>query len=692
MARYEASRFEFCTRDGARLKPLTTLGQRWEGRTLAGRYKVGRFLGAGGMAEVYRAEDQEGGPSVALKLIRPQALTDASALERFKREAQLVALIDHPNVVKVYGHGPLEEGVWYMALELLQGRTLEETLEDGELEPPFAMELAIQIALGLEAAHEKQIIHRDLKPANVFLHREGDGAFRVKLLDLGIAKLLGQAESNLTATGMIFGTPEYMSPEQALGKELDLRADLYSLGVLLYRLFVGALPFQAESFVGVLTKQVTEQPRWPTERAAQLPKALAELVMKALAKAPGQRQRSVRDLRLGLEKLRRKLGPPVVPRAVSGQPSPPARPPRPTIKRVRLAEAGSSSLDQEAVEIAPGIFWVGRREGVSLERNTFLCTYRGHDAGINVLIDPGPPKDLATVSAKVGAVIGALDKVDLLFLNHQDPDVAANAAVVQELNPRAHVWCSEDAWRLLHFYGLRPGGFSAVEQFRDRATTLVTGHRVSFVPTPYCHFRGAVMYYDETSRVLFSGDLFGGLSQSRGLASSDDAWAGVEIFHQLYMPSSEALRRAVQAVWRLDPLPLIIAPQHGSLVQGDQIPIMLERVEALEVGLDLLRDEGDEASYLEAVNELIALLSALLGPDETERELRAFSADGSFPDLFVFEGPLQVAAIKIQPCAALAALLGSVSRSLDEPRLATLREGVARIASRHGLRLEARWR
>jgi serine/threonine-protein kinase len=686
LARYDAGSIEFCTRDGGRLRPVESLGQRWEGRTIAGRYQIGRFLGSGGMAEVFEATDVADGHKVALKLIRPQALAEASNVERFRREAQLVAMIDHENVVKVEDYGAIEGGVWYMALELLVGRSLEDALERGPLEPALALEVALQVCDALAAAHAKQIIHRDLKPANIFLHEHGAEQVTVKLLDLGIAKLLGDSESNLTATGMVFGTPEYMSPEQALGKSLDTRSDLYAVGVLLYRLFLGGVPFEADSFVGVLTKQVTEPPRWPRQTPPGIPAGLEAIVMKALEKNPDRRQASVRELRGALETLRGTVGTAIWQRA-EGPVTVHARPSRRlTIRRVKLAEAGSA-LDQEAVELAEGIYWVGRREGVSLERNTYLCTYRGNGAGLNVLIDPGPPKDLATISAKVSSLCGSLEKIDLIFLNHQDPDVSANAAVIQELNPRAHVWCSEDAWRLVHFYGLKPKGYSAVEHFRDRTTALITGHVVSFIPTPYCHFRGAVMYYDRSSRTLFSGDLFGGLStQGEGLLA-DSSWGGVDIFHQLYMPSREALRRAVDAVWRLDPLPLTIAPQHGALVQGERIPELLARIEELEVGLDLLRDEVGQESYVLALNEILSGLAGALGAARVEELVTVYSVDGSFPNLVLFDAPLQVASIKIEPRAALCALLGGIARALDDGGRATVGALVAEASARHGLEL-----
>jgi glyoxylase-like metal-dependent hydrolase (beta-lactamase superfamily II) len=186
---------------------------------------------------------------------------------------------------------------------------------------------------------------------------------------------------------------------------------------------------------------------------------------------------------------------------------------------------------------------------------------------------------------------------------------------------------------------------------------MLTGHPVVFVPTPYCHFRGAVMYYDPESRVLFSGDLFGGLSAAPGVVADDASWSGVEIFHQLYMPSREALRHAVAAVRRLDPQPLVIAPQHGGLVCGDRIPAMLARMERLDVGIDLAAAGADKERYLQALGEIVEGLVPVLGAQRVAEELRHFAVDGTFPNLFLFAGEREIADIKIEPRAALRALV-----------------------------------
>jgi serine/threonine-protein kinase len=684
---YSDESLEFCHKDGARLQPRSVLGARWRGRIVGDCYEVLRFLGAGGMAEVYEARRLADDERVALKLMRPQISDDPSMVERFKREARLISLIDHPNVVQVHDLGTLEDGVLYMAIELLEGESLEDLLERGPIDLSLALDVAVQACEGIHAAHAKGIVHRDVKPANVFLQTvDGRQTVKVlvKVLDLGIAKLMDDRGSNLTATGMVFGSPEYMSPEQALGKKVDARADIYSFGVVLYHAFTGSVPFYADSFVGVLTKHVTVAPEWPEALARKrgLPDGLGPVIMKAMAKHPDHRYQTMLALRDALLEVCPATAPPARPEVVTKAERVERR--ATTVRRVSLASAGGD-LDREVVEIAPDTFWVGRREGVFLERNVYLRVYRGNGQQLNVLIDPGPTKDLATVAAKVRPIVGPLEKIDILFLNHQDPDIAGNAPVIQELNPQAHVICSEDTWRLVSFFGLRPGSYSATEHFPGMRTTLSTGHEIQFVPTPYCHFRGAVMYYDTSSRILFSGDLFGGLSQTVELVAGEASYAGIEIFHQLYMPSRRALRRAVERVRRLDPPPLAIAPQHGGIIALELMESVLSRVSELDVGVDLFEDERDAGRTVDAFNAVIEAVVARVGRERAAAELRCFSSDGTFPNLFIFEDEARIGEIKIEPRAAMQALLERVRALVPRDQRESFEQEVERVLVQNGL-------
>jgi len=165
------------------------------------------------------------------------------------------------------------------------------------------------------------------------------------------------------------------------------------------------------------------------------------------------------------------------------------------------------------IEISADTFWVGQREGSLLERNIYLRVFRQNGRpAVSLRIDPGPPADLMTLTKKVGQVLGNLRNVNLVFANHQDPDVAANAGYLQKLNPNISVVCSEDTWRLIRFYDLDPKRYYATERFKKNTLNLATGHTLRFVPSPFCHFRGATMLYDPETRILSTGDLFGARS------------------------------------------------------------------------------------------------------------------------------------------------------------------------------------
>lgn len=663
--RFADPRIEFCRYDGAVLQPVEDLGSKWVGHTVADKYRIIRFLGAGASADVYEAEHLELGKRVAIKLLNDESSGNAAMLKRFRQEAKLVSLVSHPNVVIVDDFGSLPDGTLYMVMELLRGRSLESMLADGQLSEQCTMDIALQLCDGLAAAHAKQVIHRDIKPGNVFLHHTEHEPKRiiVKLLDLGLAKHITEdMRSNLTIAGTIFGTPEYMSPEQALGGPVDARIDLYAFGIMLYEMLFGSVPFSAPSFVTVLTKHLTESPTWPDQRDSELGLngRWKALVLGLLAKKPEDRLQSIGAVRLLLQEVAKGIPgfadtlPP--PMALSVAPKAERLSTRVSIiEVVKLGEDRASSRD--VVELAPDVYWVGNRNGYMLECNAYLRRYRSQHATISVLIDPGPPKDLAVISTKVAGVLGRTSRLDYLYLNHQDPDVCANAAPLQQSNPHLRVICSEDTWRLAQFYGLHPQNHMATESYPDGRLLFSTGHVAHFVATPFCHFRGAVMYYDIESRVLFSGDLFGGLSHDTRLYYQDSAWHDIEIFHELYMPSSQALAFAVDQIRKLDPAPRLIAPQHGMLIPESHIPTVLERMQHLRVGIDLVRDTQGQSEYVALANALIVGLKAWLNTEDLSALLHLYSADGSFPNVFVFRDVRTIAAIKVEPRAATRVLI-----------------------------------
>lgn len=281
------------------------------GTTVAGRYKVIRLLGEGGMGQVYLAEHSAIEKRVALKVLRAEYAHKGEIVTRFQQEAISASRIKHPNVLDVFDFGQLENGCFYLAMEFLEGNDLADELQRSRvLTAPRALPIAMQICRALAAAHAKGVVHRDMKPENVFLQRTADGEEIVKIVDFGIAQLKPSNEEaaaqsthrRLTRTGMIFGTPEYMAPEQATGKHADLRCDVYAVGIILYELFTGAVPFTGETFLGVLTKHLNELP--PAMRAVypdlQISQELEGVVQRTLAKDPAYRYQSMNELAAAL--------------------------------------------------------------------------------------------------------------------------------------------------------------------------------------------------------------------------------------------------------------------------------------------------------------------------------------------------------------------------------------------------------
>jgi len=247
-----------------------------------GRYKVLTQLGAGGMADVYCAEDQQLGRKVALKLLHRRFAEDAEFVERFRREASSAAGLQHPNVVGVYDRGEWD-GTYYIAMEYLPGRSLKDVIrQEAPLDPLRAIDITVQILKAARFAHRKGIVHRDLKPHNVMLDDED----RVKVTDFGIARA---GASDMTETGSIMGTAQYLSPEQAQGHAVSQSSDLYAVGVILFELLTGHVPFDADSAVTIALKHVSEAPPPPSAFDPSVPPALEAIVLWALNKDPAQR-------------------------------------------------------------------------------------------------------------------------------------------------------------------------------------------------------------------------------------------------------------------------------------------------------------------------------------------------------------------------------------------------------------------
>ena len=279
---------------GARTDP----GVSMLGREIIGQYVIRETLGSGGMGEVYLAEQPALGRKVAIKVLHPQLRGLEGQLERFRNEAKAAASLPSAHIVEIFNWGELDDGTLFMAMEYLHGQTLAELLrERGSLEPELCVAIAAQICTALGEAHAAGIVHRDLKPSNVMLLARDDEElpFQVKVLDFGVAKLEG---SDITRSGAMFGTPQYMSPEQLRAGAIDGRSDLYSLGVMLYEMLSGELPFRSDSAVGYITAHLHDK---PAPLAREIPRSLAEFVRVLLSKDPDKRPEDAASAQLELQ-------------------------------------------------------------------------------------------------------------------------------------------------------------------------------------------------------------------------------------------------------------------------------------------------------------------------------------------------------------------------------------------------------
>jgi beta-lactam-binding protein with PASTA domain/predicted Ser/Thr protein kinase len=274
-----------------------------------GRYRVLHRVGSGGMADVVCAEDLQLGRKVAIKLLHRRFAQDEEFVERFRREASSAAGLQHPHVVAVYDRGAWDD-TYYIAMEYLEGRTLKKLVqEEAPLAAPRAIDLTIQILRAARFAHKRGIIHRDLKPHNVIIDDAVPPA-RAKVTDFGIAKA---GASDMTQTGSIMGTAQYLSPEQAQGHAVSAPSDLYSVGIILYEMLTGRVPFEGESAVTIALKQVGEAPVPPSQRNPAVPPALEAVVMKALEKDPARRFADADEFIAALEHAGQGISPPPAP-------------------------------------------------------------------------------------------------------------------------------------------------------------------------------------------------------------------------------------------------------------------------------------------------------------------------------------------------------------------------------------------
>jgi serine/threonine-protein kinase len=272
------------------------------GKVLDGRYQIENVLGEGGMGIVYRAVHTTLGKQLAIKVLRPEVSKKEEILARFKQEARSASAIGNQHIIDISDFGVLPDGSTYFVMEFLGGKSLTEALQDGKFETSRTIRVARQLCNALGAAHEIGVVHRDLKPDNVQLIERDNNSDFVKVLDFGIAKV-GGASSKLTQAGQVFGTPHYMSPEQCAGTAVDNRTDIYAIGVMMYEMATGQVPFDADNLMGILTKHMYENPIPPRDfdPPTDVPPALEAVIMKALAKKPEGRYQNMAEMAADLQ-------------------------------------------------------------------------------------------------------------------------------------------------------------------------------------------------------------------------------------------------------------------------------------------------------------------------------------------------------------------------------------------------------
>jgi serine/threonine-protein kinase len=377
------------------------------GVVLSGRYLIERLLGEGGMGAVYQAEHTHMRKRMAVKVLHPEMSRMPEVVARFEREAMAAAHIDHANVASATDFGKLEDGSFFLVLEYVEGQSLRDAMAGGPMELGRAIHVARQIASGLARAHALGIVHRDLKPENVMLvSREGDPDF-VKVLDFGIAKvpvgeIVGEQKEPgqvLTQLGMVYGTPEYMAPEQALGQAVDPRADLYALGVIIFEMLVGARPFDHESKVALLGMHVTAPiPSMASRKPdANIPAEIDAIVMRLLAKEAGARFVDARELVEALDAAAIQL-------AAQGRIAEPVGPM--SVARASVVSVPEASGARSVAAIAP----TGLAHPVAVASSQFLARLRTADLSslLSKALRSAPPWVTPKILAAGGGAVALL--------------------------------------------------------------------------------------------------------------------------------------------------------------------------------------------------------------------------------------------------------------------------------------------
>ncbi len=301
-------------------------------------------------------------------------------------------------------------------------------------------------------------------------------------------------------------------------------------------------------------------------------------------------------------------------------------------------------------------FYLLRSKEKDFHRNIYLKKFDNKDGTtLNMIFDPGTKLDMKDLLPFLNETIGGIKNIHIVFLSHQDPDLTANAPVVLQSAPGSILITSLDTWRLVKMYGIPEHRVKTIESFNSFTVKFKkSGQTIKFIPAKYCHFRGAAMVYDYESRILFTGDFFGGVDTRKGdgIYATEESWEGIKLFHQLYMPTNKAMKTAIEAISMLNPFPEIIAPQHGDVIKGDLVAEFMTRLMDLPVGIDIIETATTDADLvIVGLNNFFELISVNF-PDVFNKMLDHFKGHADFTTPFEIKNG-RITQVKISPDTAL---------------------------------------
>lgn len=345
------------------------------------------------------------------------------------------------------------------------------------------------------------------------------------------------------------------------------------------------------------------------------------------------------------------------------------------------------SIEIKSFEIKKNLYLI-RNPHTFFGFNSYLLTIENGDEKTNIVFDPLPLKCFKEYVSIINTLIG-VENIDFIYVNHQDPDLTSSVPGLLNLAPNSMLITSQDTWRLISGYGIDEDRYQPIEFIPNRKLYIGEDF-IQFVPTPFCHFRGATALYYPKLRVLFSGDLFGGASTKKeeGIFANDDSWIGIKLFHEVYMPTKEALRLAIDNIGRLDPLPEMILPQHGDIIKGELIIDIFKKLNELEVGLEYLRkQQQEEPLYIRVFNDMLDYAKKTFGVDFTINALHKLTSQTSnFPEIVKIENGV-ITEIFIPPSSAFTFLYNTFTEELDDKTKEDIRLKSIEVFTKYNLEI-----